>query len=169
MIDVERDQRLLRVRERLADHQVDARLGRPADLLVEHGAGPSLRLGVVGLEDVRVADVAGEQRAVLRGDIAGDLQRLAVDRLEVVLAADQRQLLAVGVVRERLHDVGTGVDELAVQLGDQRRLLEHDLRHERARLQVAPPLELEQITLGADDGSLAEPIEEPAHDQLVKQ
>ncbi len=114
MIAAERDQCLLCIRERLADDEIDARLSSPADLLVEHGAGSPLRLGVVGLEDVRVADVAGEQRTVLRGHAAGDLQRLPVDRLEVVLAADQRQLLAVGVVRERLHDVRTGVDELAV-------------------------------------------------------
>ena len=100
---------------------------------------------------------------MLGSDIAGDLQRLAVDRLEVVLAADQRQLLAVGVVRERLDDVGTSVDELPVQLGDERRLLEDDLRHERPRLQVAAPLELEEVPLGADDGPLAEAFEQPAH------
>ena len=106
---------------------------------------------------------------MLGGDILGDLQRLAVDRLQVSLAADQCQLLPVGVVGEGLHDIGTGVDELAMQLGDHPRLLQHDLRDERTRLEVPPTLELEEITLGADHVACAESIEEPAHHQLVKQ
>ena len=95
---------------------------------------------------------------MLGGHVVGDLQRLAVDRFEIALAPDQRELLAVRVVRERLDDVRTRVDELAVELGDEVRLLEHDLRDECASLQVAAPLELEQVPLGADHGSVAEPI-----------
>ena len=119
--------------------------------------------GVAGVVDVRVADVAGEQRAGLARHVRGDPQRLAVDLLERVLLADQPQLLAVGVVRERLDDVGAGVDELAVQLRHQLGVLEHDLGHERPRLQVAAPLEFEEVALGADDGALRETIEESAH------
>ena len=91
------------------------------------------------------------------------LQRPAVHRLQITLATDQRQLLAVGVVRERLDDVGAGVDELPVQLGDELRLLEHDLGHERARLQIATTLELEQVPLGADHRPRCESIEKFAH------
>ena len=108
------------------------------------------------VEDVRVADVA--RRAARRSrcaTVAGDLQRLAVDLLERVLLADQPQLLAVGVVGEGLDDVRAGVHELAVQLRHQLRVLEHDLGDERARLQVAAPLELEEVALGADDRALS--------------
>jgi hypothetical protein len=68
------------------------------------------------------------------------------------------------VVRERLHNVGPGVDELTVQLGDQERLLEDDLRHEGARLQVPASLELEQVPLGADHRPGSQPITQPAQD-----
>ena len=39
-------------------------------------------------------------------------------------------------------------------------MLEDDLGDERAGLQVAPALELEQVALGAHDGTLLEPLEE---------
>jgi hypothetical protein len=44
----------------------------------------------------------------------------------------------MGVVGERLHDLGTGMDELAMQLLDQLGMLEHDFEHVGAGLQVAP-------------------------------
>ena len=47
--------------------------------------------------------------------------------------------------------------EVAVQRGDDLGVLEHDLGHERTGLQVAAALELEQVTLGADDGAGREP------------
>ena len=37
----------------------------------------------------------------------------------------------MGVVGERLDDVGAGMHELAVQLRDRFGMVEHDLRHER--------------------------------------
>ena len=39
-------------------------------------------------------------------------------------------------------------------------MLEHDLRHERAGLQIAAALELEEIPLGADHRPLLEPGDE---------
>ena len=45
-----------------------------------------------------------------------------------------------------------------MQLGDQRRLLQHDLRDERSRLEVSPTLELEEVALGADHVAGAEPM-----------
>ena len=39
-------------------------------------------------------------------------------------------------------------------------MLEHDLGDERAGLQVAAALELEDVALGADDGALREPREQ---------
>jgi hypothetical protein len=69
----------------------------------------------------------------------------------------------MGVVGEGLDHVRSGVHELAVQLGDDVRVLEHDLGHVRPRLQVAPALELEQVSLGAEHGPLREPLHE-SHD-----
>ena len=84
----------------------------------------------------------------------------AVDRLEVVLAADHAQLLAVRVVGERLDDIGAGVDEIAVQLRDRVRVLEHHLGDEGAGLQVAAALELEDVALGADHGAVLEALQQ---------
>src|SRR3712207_7058949 len=41
-----------------------------------------------------------------------ELERLSVHRLEIVLPPDHTQFFAVGVVRERLDDVGARVHEL---------------------------------------------------------
>ena len=87
-----------------------------------------------------------------------DVERAAVDRLEVALAADDAQLLAMRVVGERLDDVRARVDEVAMELRHDLRMLEHDLGHERAGLQVAAPLELEDVAFGADDGALVEAL-----------
>ena len=60
------------------------------------------------------------------------------------------QLLAVRVVGERLDDVRARMHEFAVQLRHDLGVLQHDLRDEGAGLQIAAPLELEQIAFGAD-------------------
>ena len=156
---VERDQRLVDVRERLGDDEVHARLDGPPGLLLEHRADAPARLVVAG-EDVRVREVACEERARLVRDLARELERAPVQRLEQVLLADDSHLLAVPVVRERLDDVRAGVDELPVQLGDDLGMLEHDLGDVGAGLEVPTPLALEQVPLGADDGALLEAVEQ---------
>ena len=128
-----------------------------------------LRLGVVRI-DVGIADVPGEERPALGCDLLRDRERLPVELLEQVLLPDDPHLLAVRVVRERLHDVGARVHEVAVQLRDDLGMVEHDLGHERAGLQVAAPLELEEIALGADHRALVEPLEEPfAHEPIMSE
>ena len=156
---VERDQRLVDVRERLGDDEVHARLDRPPGLLLEHRADAPARLVVAG-EDVRVREVACEERARLVRDLSRELERVSVQRLEQVLLADDSHLLAVPVVRERLDDVRAGVDELPVEPGDDLRVLEHDLGDEGAGLEVPAPLALEQVSLGADHRALFEPLEQ---------
>ena len=158
--DVERDQRLLGVGERLRDDEVDTRIDRPRGLFLEHRAHGLPRL-VVLREDVRVGQVAREERAALVGHLAGELERTPVELFEQMLLADDPQLLAVPVVRERLDDIGAGVNELAMELGDDLGVVEDDLGNERARLQVTPPFAFEQIALGADHGALLEALEEP--------
>ena len=119
----------------------------------------SVDVGVAGHEDVRVAHVAGEQRSGLRRNVLGDLESLDVHRLEVGLATDEAQLLAVCVVREGLDHVGAGVDELPMELSHQLGMLQDHDRNVGAGLQVAPALELEQVPLGADHRPLREPLE----------
>ena len=75
------------------------------------------RLGVVGLVDVGVADVARDERAALVRDLLRD--RAAPARLSGSSMSSlpiDPQLLAMAVVRERLDDVGAGAHELAVEL-----------------------------------------------------
>ena len=90
-------------------------------------------------------------------------ERVAVERLEIVLPADHAHLLAVAVVGERDHDLGTGAQELAMQLAHGVGEVEHDLGHVRAALQVAAALELEQVALGAEDDAVVESLEETLH------
>jgi hypothetical protein len=52
------------------------------------------------------------------------------------------------------------VDELAVELCDDLRVFEHDLRDVRAGLEVTAPLALEEVALRADDRAGREPVEE---------
>ena len=81
----------------------------------------------------------------------GDRQRLPVHLLQQVLLADHSQLFAMRVVGEGLDHVRPGMDELAVELRHEIRMLQDHLGHIRPRLQVAAPLELEEIPFGADD------------------
>ena len=53
--------------------------------------------------------------------------------LEVAVAADVAELVAVRVVGERDHHVGAGAQELAVQLPQRVGLVEDDLGHVGAR------------------------------------
>ncbi len=116
--------------------------------------------------DVGVADVPGEEHVALGCDLLRDRERLPVELLEQMLLSDDPHLLAVRVVRERLHDVGARVHEVAVQLRDDLGMVEHDLGDERAGLQIAAPLELEKIALGTDHRALVEPLQEPfAHER----
>ena len=125
----------------LGDHEVDALLDRPPELLLvlraHHRAGCRRVLGVVR---PRVADVPGHQRVALAGDLAGDPHGLAVHRLEVVGAADVLELLAVRVVGERDHHVRARAQELAMQLAQRVGRVEDHFRHERAGLDVAAAL-----------------------------
>ena len=88
-------------------------------------------------------------------------QGVAVERLEVVLAADRAQLVAVAVVGERDHHVGAGAQHLPVQPANGVGEVEHHLGDERPGLQEAAALELEQVALGADDDAVVEPLAQP--------
>jgi hypothetical protein len=151
--------------ERLGDDEVHARLSRPADLLVERGPHRPLG-GLPWLVHVRVADIAGQQCARLACHLAGDGQGLAVQRFEHVFLANDPELLAVAVVRERLDDVRPGVDELPVQLFDDLGMFKHHLRNESARLQVPAAFAFEKITFGAHDWATRQHAEQIGHSIL---
>src|SRR4029079_16575573 len=139
--------------------EVDARLGGPRDLLVEHRLDGPLGFGVFGGEDVRVADVAGEERAGLVRDLLREHERISVQLLEEPFLADDTHLLAVRVVGERLDDIGARMHELPMEVGHLLRVVEDGLGDERAGLDEPAPLELEEIALRADDLSLLEALE----------
>jgi hypothetical protein len=52
------------------------------------------------------------------------------------------------------------VDELPMELGDEVWMLQHDFRSVRPGLEVAASLELEEVSLGTDDLTSFEPIQE---------
>ncbi len=119
-----------------------------------------MRLGLVGLPDVGVADVAGKQRSAFVGDLGRKGERGAVDRLEQLLLADYPELLAMAVVGEGLDDIRARMDEVTVELANHVGVLENDLGYVRPRLQIAAALELEQIPLGTDHRALGEALQE---------
>jgi len=81
--DVKRDFGLAEPGDGLGDDVVDARFGRPSDLLLEHRAHLPFCVCVPGFENVGVGYVASDERAAFRGDFFGDGKRGAVNRLEI--------------------------------------------------------------------------------------
>ncbi len=75
--------------------------------------------------DIGIADIAREQRAAFERDLLRQLERAAVNRLQIFFAADHAQFFAMRVVRERFDDIGAGVPEVAMQLCHRFRMLEH--------------------------------------------
>ena len=154
----EREQSLADEGDGLGDDIVHAFVDGPAHLLVEHAAHLAGRLRVAVHEDVGVGHIAGDQRvAPLRG-FPRQAQRGAVHLLQRVLLADDTELLAMGVVGEGQHDVGACVQEVAVELSHDLRVLQNRLRHVGAGGEITATLDLEQIALGADDGSSRQPF-----------
>src|SRR5262249_13982097 len=90
--------------------------------------------------DARVADVAGEEGPGFPGHLLRDPEGRAVDRLEILLPADDPELRPVGIVREGLDHIRAGVDEVTVELLNQAGSLEDHLRHERAGLKIPTAL-----------------------------
>ena len=146
--------------EGLADEEVDARLHRPADLLIEDPAHGATR-GVIRRVDIGIREIAGEERVRLHRHLAGNRQRVTVERLEQVFLADEPKLLAMPVVGERLDDVRAGVDKLPMELRNHFGMLEDDLGNKGARLQVPTSFAFEQVALGADHDVCCETLQQP--------
>ena len=149
------------VRVGFGDNELDAGLDGPGHLLLEHRAHLADALGVLGIEGIAVADIAGKKRAALLGDVARNRQGLAVQRLKHRFLADHAQLVAMRVIGESLDHVRAGVNEVSMQPLDDLGMLEHDLGHKWAGLQITAPFELEEIALGAEDRTLVKSLYQP--------
>ena len=156
---VQREQGLAYVTDGLGDDEVHTLVDGPPHLLVEHGAHGASGLGVSVDEDVGVADIAGNQCISFLRDLSCEADRAAVHLLERALLADQPELLPVGIVGEGQHHVGASAQEVAVQAGDRIGVFQHHFGHVGTGGDVAGPLELEQIALGADERPGLEAIE----------
>ena len=161
--DLQGDQRLTQIVVGLRDDEIDALVHRPRQLLFIHRADHARRrLFVLGVVRPGVADVAGDQRITLAGDLVGDAHRLAVHGLQIVLATDILQLAAVRVIGERDHDVGPRTKKLAVKLAECIGKIEHDFGHIGTGLDVAAALEFEDVALSAKHNTGLQPVEDAA-------
>ena len=110
----------------LADDEVDALFLGPAELLAVLLAHDRTGVDRVGrVEAPGVADVASDQGATSQapdfiGDFVGDADGLPVQQLQLTVAPDIAQLLAMRVIGERDHHVGAGPQELAGAAGAMR-------------------------------------------------
>jgi hypothetical protein len=103
--------------------------------------------------DPGVADIARHQGIPFGGDIFGQPDRLAVERFQVAFTANRLELLAVAIVGQSNHHFCTGAQELA-QLPERIGIIQHDFGDERAGLDIAAPLELEDVAFGAEHDAL---------------
>jgi hypothetical protein len=158
--DFQGGQCLVRPAKRFADDEVGTGIDRPTNLFFEHGPCRILGLPVIGLPDIRIADVAGQQGAALPGDLLCNFQRVAVERLQQVFLSDHAHLFPMGVIGEGLDDIGARVHELTMKFVYLFRMLEDNLRNVRPGLDVAPALELEQVSLRADDRTFAQALQQ---------
>ena len=153
------EERLAEPRERLADDEVDPLLHLDRELLVEGLADAVIGGGAAVLVHPGQREISRHQAAVACG-LARDPHGRAVQVLEPVLEADGRELVAAGVERQRLQDLGARLAELDVELLQRLRPGQRDLGRERAGAHPAALLELEQISPVAQDGTFGEPFEE---------
>ena len=110
---VDRRLELVEVVERLDEEQVDAARREQFRLLGKERAPLLLRVAHVAERPDRPGD-----EHLLPGHLtglAGDLDPLGVDALDVVLEEARRELEAVGAERVRLDQLGTRADEAEVQ------------------------------------------------------
>ena len=106
-------------------------------------------------------EVARHERVALGGDLASDAHRRAVDVVDAIGEAHGRELVVAGVEGHGLQHLGARHQELAVQLRQGLRMLDHHLRRERTRLHVAALLQLEQVAAVAQHRTFGQPFQDP--------
>ena len=100
-----------------ADDEVDALFNLHRELLVERLANLVRGGRAVGLVHPCETEIARDQTLVA-GDFTGDSDGGAVEVFEVVVEADRGELVAAGVKRQRLQDVGAGFAKFDVQFAE---------------------------------------------------
>src|SRR5262249_37412224 len=83
------------------------------------------------------------------------------DVVDATAEPDRREFVLARVERERLQHLGTGAEELAVQLDERLRVGEAHLGRERAAAHVPALLQLEQVAPVPEYDAVAQPIEQP--------
>src|SRR4029434_94268 len=81
--------------------------------------------------------------------------------------ADKPQLLPMSIICERLDHIRAGSQKIAVQSDDRLGMIQDGLRNKGSGLHVPAPLELEQVTFRADDGSLIQALQQTRSGFLI--
>jgi hypothetical protein len=109
----------------------------------------------------REREVARDQRIAFRRDLARDPDRVPVDLVDRALHPHGRELVVAGVEGHGLEHLGTGAEELTMELRESVRMLDDHFRREGTRLDVATLLELQQVAAVAQDRSFGETLQDP--------
>ena len=153
--------RLLHERERLADPEVHtAGVELVLELPVEQRSDVVGARRVSGVVRPREAEVPRDERVTLGGHLPRDLHGVAVDVVDLVGEADRGELVVARVERHRLEHIDAGAQELAVELLQGVRVLDHHLGRERSRLHVSALLQLQQVAAIAKHGAVREPFQD---------
>lgn len=154
------DQGLSQPAERLSDDEVDPALGVELELPVEQCAHAFVWFAILGLVDPREAEVSGDERVALVGDLARHCDRGAVDVVDLAGQPDGGQLVFAGVEGERLQYLRSGAHELPVELRERFGMREAHLGGEGTRLDISPFLQLEKITAVPEHHPVRQPFQQ---------
>ena len=83
---------------------------------------------IVGVVRPREGQVPCDERVSFIRHVARDLHRVPVDVVDLASQSDGLELVVAGIERHRLQHVDSGAQELAVQLCERVRMLDHDFR-----------------------------------------
>jgi hypothetical protein len=151
------------VEEGFQNQKIDSRRLKQPDLLGDMVASLSEGVGTLALDELGPRDAAGHQGAIARNFLCQANGGL-VDLFGLGAVAGAVQFFARAEECQRLENLRTGCQKLAVQLAQRVRLLDGDLRSElaaaapgadllapRAAVDIAAPLEFDQVATVADD------------------
>ena len=152
------DQSFAQPGKSFADDEVDALVDLHRQLLVESLAYPVGGRRTVRLVHPGEAEIASNQ-TLLASNFARDAHGGAIQLFEPVLETDCCQLVAAGVKRQRLQNIGTGLAKLNMQFAQRVGMQQSDFRSERTRAHPSPFFQFQQITAVAEDGTFLQTLE----------
>ena len=151
------DERLLKIKEKLADDEVDTLVYLDAQLFFKLASGDFPGVGVALLVGPRCAEVTRYQD-VVAGNFICNLHGLPVQVQHLLAVADVGQFFAAGIEGEGLYDLGAGADELLMQLLHGIRVLQDDLRSEGTGNDITPLFHLQYVSAIAEDHAFGKPV-----------